>query len=191
MAFAQRQEKYYNFNDFLRWGMSENTELIDGTPYMMAPPSRRHQRILFALARQIADFLEDKPCEIYVAPFAVRLFEKKNDRPEDVDTLVEPDISVICDSDKLDDYGCKGAPDFIIEILSPSSKSHDRIVKYNLYQKAGVREYWIVDPEKEYILPFVLQDGVYIASDVEIKQEDQMPVKVLNGCVIDLKKVFK
>ena len=191
MAFAQRQEKYYNFNDFLRWGMSENTELIDGTPYMMAPPSRRHQRILFALARQIADFLEDKPCEIYVAPFAVRLFEKKNDRPEDVDTLVEPDISVICDSDKLDDYGCKGAPDFIIEILSPSSKSHDRIVKYNLYQKAGVREYWIVDPEKEYILPFVLQDGVYIASDMEIKQEDQMPIKVLNGCVIDLKKVFK
>ena len=191
MAFAQRQEKYYNFEDFLRWGMSENTELIDGTPYMMAPPSRRHQRILFALARQIADFLEDKPCEIYVAPFAVRLFEKKNDRPEDVDTLVEPDISVICDSDKLDDYGCKGAPDFIIEILSPSSKSHDRIVKYNLYQKAGVREYWIVDPEKEYILPFVLQDGVYIASDLEIKQEDQMPIKVLNGCVIDLKKVFK
>ena len=191
MAFAQRQEKYYNFEDFLRWGMSENTELIDGTPYMMAPPSRRHQRILFALARQIADFLEDKPCEIYVAPFAVRLFEKKNDRPEDVDTLVEPDISVICDSDKLDDYGCKGAPDFIIEILSPSSKSHDRIVKYNLYQKAGVREYWIVDPEKEYILPFVLQDGVYIASDMETEKEDQMPVKVLNGCVIDLKKVFK
>ncbi len=191
MAFAQRQEKYYNFDDFLRWGMSENTELIDGTPYMMAPPSRRHQRILFALARQIADFLEDKPCEIYVAPFAVRLFEKKNDRPEDVDTLVEPDISVICDSDKLDDYGCKGAPDFIIEILSPSSKSHDRIVKYNLYQKAGVREYWIVDPEKEYILPFVLQDGVYIASDMETEKEDQMPVKVLNGCVIDLKKVFK
>ena len=187
MAFAQRQEKYYNFEDFLRWGMSENTELIDGTPYMMAPPSRRHQRILFALARQIADFLEDKPCEIYVAPFAVRLFEKKNDRPEDVDTLVEPDISVICDSDKLDDYGCKGAPDFIIEILSPSSKSHDRIVKYNLYQKAGVREYWIVDPEKEYILPFVLQDGVYIAAE----KESQMPVKVLNGCVIDLKKVFK
>ena len=137
----------YNFADSLTWSDSERIELIDGEAYMMATPSAVHQEILMELARQLANFLEGKSCKVYPAPFGVRLFEGENHKPEDVDTVVEPDISVVCDKNKIDQRGCKGAPDFVIEIISPSTRRHDRFVKLNLYQRAGVREYWIVDPE--------------------------------------------
>ena len=132
---------HYTLADALTWDEQDRIELIDGAPVMMAPPSRAHQRISMELSRQLANYLEGKRCQVYPAPFAVRLFEQAGDRPQDVDTLVEPDISVVCDRNKLDDMGCKGAPDLIVEILSPSTQRHDRLVKYNLYQRAGVREY--------------------------------------------------
>ena len=137
---------HYTFADCLTWGENERIEIINGEAVMMAPPSRTHQKISGELFRQIANFLEGKKCEVYAAPFAVRLFEKDGDTPEDVDTIVEPDISVVCDHNKLDKHGCKGAPDLVMEILSPSTMRHDRFTKFNLYQRAGVREYWIVDP---------------------------------------------
>lgn len=93
----------------------------------------------------MANFLDGKQCRVYPAPFGVRLFEQNGERPEDVDTMVEPDISVVCDRGKIDKYGCKGAPDLIIEVLSPSTRRHDRLVKLNLYQRAGVQEYWMVE----------------------------------------------
>ena len=130
-----------------------------------------------------------KKCEVYSAPFAVRLFEEKDDRPENVDTLVEPDISVICDPSKLDDIGCKGAPDFIIEILSPSTNRHDKLTKFNLYQRAGVREYWIVDPVSKSVQVFVLEDGRYSAKDFG-SAEEKVRVNVLEDCEINLSQVF-
>lgn len=183
------KEERYTFADVLTWDEQERVELIDGASVMMAPPSRIHQKISAELGRQLGNYLEGKKCEVYAAPFAVRLFEKAGDRPEDVDTLVEPDLSVICDPNKLDDMGCKGAPDLIIEILSPSTQRHDRLVKYNLYQRAGVREYWIVDPAAESIQSFVLEDGRYTAAGFG-SPGDVLKVNVLDGCFIELSKVF-
>ena len=157
---------------------------------MMAPPSTEHQRIAGELYRQIANFLVGKKCQAFPAPFGVRLFSRQEDAPDDETGLLEPDITVVCDRDKLDKYGCKGAPDFIIEILSPSTQRRDRLEKYNLYQMAGVREYWIVDPERKMVLAVVLEGGKYPLPQV-YTAADKAPVTVLDGCVIDLAPVFE
>ncbi|MDO4177543.1 MAG: Uma2 family endonuclease [Bacillota bacterium] len=183
------KEEHYTLADALTWDENERIELIDGVPYMMAPPVREHQRILMELARQIGNYLAGKKCEVYPAPFAVRLFEQASDEPRNVNTMVEPDISVVCDPDKLDKIGCRGAPDFIVEILSPSTQRHDRLTKYNLYQQAGVREYWIVDPELQTVQVFVLEDRHFQA--FEFYNADAVAdVKALPGCRISLSDVF-
>ena len=186
---ALPQEKLYTLADVLAWDEQERVELIDGVPVMMAPPVRIHQLVLMELAAQLHDFLRGKKCAVYPAPFAVRLFERPGDGPEDVWTMVEPDISVVCDPGKLDDIGCKGAPDFIIEVLSPSTQRHDRFTKFNLYQRAGVREYWIVDPAGKSVQAFVLEDGHYTAKDFG-EAGDKIQVSVLKDCVLDLSEVF-
>ena len=183
------EETRYTFADCLSWKESERIELINGTAIMMSPPSRIHQEISGELFRQLANFLEGKKCKVYHAPFAVRLFEQNGDCPEDVDTMVEPDISVVCDQDKLDSRGCKGAPDLVIEILSPSTRRHDRLVKLGLYQKAGVLEYWIVDPENKSVQVFLLNKGLLLPEE-DYGQEDIAKVNVLDGCFVELSKVF-
>lgn len=133
--------------------------------------------------------MEDKPGEVFFMPLSTRLFEKDGDLPKNVDTYVEPDIILICDPSKLDDIGCKGAPDLIIEILSPSSKRHDMVTKFNLYRRAGVREYWIVDPDGKTVQTYILENGYYIAGDLA-SPGDKLPVNVLDGCIVDLAQVF-
>ena len=188
MALPAEKERY-TFADVLTWGENERIEIIDGEAVMMAPPSRIHQKIGVSITSQLYNFLEGKKCEVYPAPFGVRLFEKDGDSPDDVDTMVEPDISVVCDKNKLDKNGCKGAPDLVIEILSPSTVRHDRFVKLGLYQRAGVREYWIVEPETQTVQVYTLENGIlqprafYGAGDVA-------KVNVLNGCFVELGKVF-
>ena len=179
----------YSFADALAWDEQDRIEIINGEAFMMATPSARHQEISMELSRQLANFLEGKNCKVYPAPFGVRLFEQTGQRPEDVDTFVEPDISVICDRSKIDKHGCKGAPDMIIEILSPSSRRHDRLVKLNLYQRAGVREYWVVDPDNESVLVFGLDSNILKLQE-DYGREDVAKVNVLNGCFIELCKVF-
>lgn len=182
----------YTFADCLTWDENEHEhiEIIDGKASMMATPSRIHQEISFEIGQQLGNYLEGKQCKVYLAPFGVRLFERAGDRPEDVDTMVEPDISVICDRSKLDKYGCKGAPDMVIEVLSPSTQRHDQLVKLNLYQRAGVQEYWIVDPENRTVR-VLLQTGNGIFQTREVYgQEDVAKVNVLDGCFIELSKVF-
>ena len=179
----------YTFADCLTWSENERIEIINGEAVMMAPPTRIHQEILMELSRQLANFLEGKKCKVYPAPFAVRLFEKDGDSPENVDTMVEPDISVVCDHDKLDKHGCKGAPDLVVEILSPSTQRHDRLVKLDLYQRAGVREYWIVDPDSSTVQVFMLKDG-YLHPHEVYGEKDIAKVNVLDGCFIELSKMF-
>lgn len=189
MALPAEKERY-TFADALAWDDGERAELIDGEIYLMAPaPSRPHQKVSGEIFRQLANYLEGKKCEAYSAPFDVRLFEQDGDAPEDVDTVVEPDISVVCDPSKLDDIGCKGAPDLVMEILSPSTTRHDRFTKFNLYQRAGVREYWIVDPADRSVQVFVLEDGRYTAKDFGAAG-DKLCVNVLEDCTIDLSPVF-
>ena len=133
-------------DDIYRLPDGKRAELIDGQIYDMTPPRRKHQRVLSFLHLEIGNYIKSKggSCEVYPAPFAVFL---NNDQY----TYVEPDISVICDKDKLNEYGCNGAPDWIIEIVSPSSKQMDYFTKLFKYREAGVREYWIVDPQKNFI----------------------------------------
>lgn len=179
----------FTFADVLAWPDDERAELIDGKPVMMAPPTTAHQLISFEIGRQLGNYLEGKKCRAIPAPFAVRLFEKGGDSPEDVDTMVEPDISIVCDSSKLDKHGCKGAPDMVVEILSPSTQRHDRLVKLNLYQRAGVREYWIVNPEDKTVQVFILTNGLLLPHEVYDRQ-GVAKVDILDGCFIDLSKVF-
>ena len=141
-----RKLKYYTIDDIYALPEGERAELIDGQIYYMAPLNRRHQDIIFSLSRKIADYIEAKNgvCKVYLAPFAV--FLNEYDR-----NYVEPDISIICDSNKLNDKGCVGAPDWIIEIVSPSSRKIDYYNKLFKYRTAGVREYWVVDPDRKIV----------------------------------------
>lgn len=142
MALAR--EKAYTVEDIYYLPEGQRAELVDGQMFMMAPPTRKHQDIVFSLSRQIADYIDRKKgiCKIYPAPFAVFL-------NEDDKNYVEPDISVICDKDRLTDKGCSGAPDWIIEVVSQGSRRMDYMTKLFKYRTAGVREYWIVDPLKD------------------------------------------
>lgn len=151
MALPQ-QNKSYTTDDIYHLPEGQRAELIDGQMYMMAPPTRRHQQMLGALYRKIADYIDKNggSCEVDIAPFAV--FLNADDK-----NYVEPDISVICDADKLTDKGCTGAPDWIIEIVSPGSRRMDYYTKLFKYQTAGVREYWIVDPEKNRIIVYLFE----------------------------------
>ena len=187
MALAAEKE-YYTYADALRWGEGERIEIIEGEAVMMVPPNREHQEISGEIFLQLATYLKGKSCKVYHAPFGVRLFERGSDRPEDVDTLLEPDITVVCDPAKLDDQGCKGAPDMVVEILSPSTQRHDRLVKFGLYQRAGVREYWIVDPAARVVSVYTLKDGQYYAA--AYGAEDSIAVGVLEGCQVGLGPVF-
>ena len=184
------ENEHYTYADYLEWDGDERFELINGKAVMMAGPSSVHQDISMEISRQLANFLVGKPCKVYAAPFDVRLYEKDGDKPESVDTVVQPDVFVICDKNKIDKRGIKGAPDLVIEILSPSTQGHDCFVKLNLYQQAGVREYWIVDPESKTVKVLTLDDeGIYHISKA-YKPTDTVKVNVLNGCMIDLSKVF-
>ena len=187
---ALPQEKRYTYADLLTWDEDVRCELIEGVPVMMSPPPLRiHQDISGEIFLQIGAYLKGKICKVYHAPFGVRLFEQDSDSPEDVDTLVEPDLAVICDPGKLDKYGCKGAPDLVIEILSPSNRTYDRLIKFDLYQRAGVNEYWIVDPDKQVVLVHKLEGGRYPSPEV-YTSKDSVPVGVLEDCSVDLTAVF-
>lgn len=146
---ALPQERLCTIDDIYALPEGTRAELIDGYMYMMAPPSRKHQDIAGTLYRKIADYIDSKggSCKPYIAPFAVLL-------NPDSKNYVEPDISVICDKNKLTDLGCNGAPDWVIEIVSPSSRRMDYYTKLFKYRTAGVREYWIVDPDKNRILVY-------------------------------------
>ncbi len=167
------EEDYYNLPENVR------AELIDGQFYYMAAPSRVHQKILMFLSKTIANYIDSKngPCEVYPAPFAVKLFS------EDDKNMVEPDISVICDPNKLTDRGCTGAPDWIVEIVSPSNSSHDYIRKLNLYADAGVREYWIVNPDKKSIYVYHLEETQFETTAYTL--QDKIKVNIYDDLWID------
>lgn len=185
MASAFTQEKIYTEDDYNDLPENIRAELIDGQLYYMSAPSRIHQEILNFLNTEVNIYIRSRggSCKVYPAPFAVKLF---NDR----DDTVEPDISVICTPEKLTDRGCTGAPDWIIEIISPGNPSHDYVRKLNLYLDAGVREYWIVDPRSRTILVYYLkQDNT---DNFKVKQytfQDKIKVNIYEDFWIDFKEL--
>ncbi len=188
---AQNVEQHYTYGDYLTWDDDERWELIEGIAYNMTPAPRRvHQKIAGALYRKIADFLDDKPCEVYIAPFDVRLPQSAKETDSEITTVVQPDIVVICDKAKLDDAGCKGAPDLIIEILSPSTARKDLKEKFALYENRGVLEYWLVDPEAKTVMAFHLDQAGSYGRPTVYAMEDKIEVAVLSGLVVDLDVIF-
>jgi Uma2 family endonuclease len=188
---AEKLKERYTYGEYLTWDDGERWELIDGVPYNMTPaPSRRHQLIAVELTRQFATFLLDKPCQVYAAPFDVRLPEAGEAEAE-ITTVVQPDISVICDPLKLDDAGCIGAPDLVVEILSPSTSLRDHREKFNRYERAGVQEYWLVDPANRLVTVFTLgPDKKYGRAGV-YGGEDRISVRTLPGLEVELPPVFR
>jgi Uma2 family endonuclease len=152
--------KEYTYSDYLLWQFSERVELIKGFIKKMSPaPSRLHQDISLNLTIQLSSFFKGKFCSLYIAPFDVRLPVKNSKKNT---TVVQPDLCIICDENKLDDKGCNGAPDLIVEILSPNNSKHDVDTKFRLYQESGVKEYWMVEPTEKIVLVYTLQNDVYI-----------------------------
>jgi len=174
----------YSYRDYQKWDETKRYEIINGEVYTMSAPNLWHQRTLGDLFFQLKQFLNEKQCEVFVSPFDVRLFPKKD---ESDDVIVQPDITVICDKEKLSDgKACRGAPDFIIEIESPATKYMDRHVKKDLYLKAGVREYWIINASK--VFTYVLKNSAFIESEYKIKAsaKTEIPISILEDCTITL-----
>lgn len=184
--------KQYTYADYLTWQFNERVELIKGKIFRMSPaPLRVHQRIAGNLFTAIDRYLEDKSCEAYIAPFDVRLTNKRKSTPDNqVTSVVQPDISVICDKSNLDERGCLGAPDWIIEILSPGNTKKEMKDKFALYQENGVKEYWIVYPEYWQIQVFDLIGDSFVLRDMYM-DEEKIPAGIFNDLLIDTEKVFK
>ena len=184
-------EATYSYADYLRWSFEERVELIKGRLFRMSPaPMRSHQGISSVIGNEIFNFLKGNPCKVYYAPFDVRFPNQPNDSDAQTFTVVQPDICVICDHSKLDDAGCKGAPDLIVEILSPSTASKDLNEKYQLYEEHGVKEYWVVYPGEAVLEIYELQEGKYVSIGKFVK-EDIVTSKVLPGLEIKLLEVFE
>ena len=181
--------KSYTYADYLTWQFSEAVELIKGKIYRMSPaPANKHQAVSMALSRYLANFLYKKSCKVFAAPFDVRLTHTKEDKL--VTTVVQPDLCVICDVTKLDEKGCVGAPDFIIEILSHSTASKDIHEKFAIYEESGVSEYWIVLPNDQIVDVFLLENEKY-AFKGKYTRIDTVAVNTLPGLEIDLTDIFE
>ncbi|BAU27524.1 Uma2 family endonuclease [Aneurinibacillus soli] len=191
MSVPERDlKRTYTYQDYLGWSDDERFELIDGVPYAMSPaPSRKHQQVSGGLFGEFWSYLRDKSCQVYAAPFDVRLGVENETDDKEIN-VVQPDITVVCDKNKLDDKGCKGAPNLIVEILSPSTGKRDRWLKYKLYERAGVQEYWIVEPQNETIEVYRLLNEQYVLSGVYGK-EDKVEVGIFEDMTIDLDLVFR
>ena len=189
---AIKQDQVYTYGDYRTWPDDERWELIEGTAWnMSAAPTRFHQGILAGLLQQIKNYTDGSGCEIHAAPFDVLLPEIGETEEDDVTSVVQPDISVICDPGRLTDKGRTGAPDWILEILSPSTSKKDFNNKMTLYQKHGVKEYWIVDPGNTFVHVYLLGDKHEYPDAPDIHLKDAVvPCEVLKDLEIDLSAVF-
>lgn len=183
-----KQEQKYSYADYLTWNEDERWEILESVQYMQAAPSRIHQEISGELYRQFANYLQGKSCRVYHAPFCVRLDVEKND--SDIKNVVEPDITIVCDSSKLDEKGCLGSPDMIVEIISPSTGKKDKVTKFNKYEISGVKEYWVLEPEQKLVSVFLLQSNGRYGRPEMYTDEDKIKVSIFPELEIDLKAVF-
>jgi Uma2 family endonuclease len=186
MARLTAEEPRFTYGDYVQWSGDERWELYEGKAVLMSPaPSRGHQELLADLAYQVSSHLRDHPSKVYFAPFDVR-FPEGNEPDSEVATVLQPDLVVVCDPSKLDDAGCRGAPDWIVEIASPSTASRDRVTKRDLYEKHGVKEYWLVDPGDRSLLVYRFDPGTRrFDAGTSARRPAETPVGVLPTLVID------
>lgn len=181
--------KVYTYADYFKWKFDERVELIKGKIFEMSPaPSRKYQKIAGLIYARLFHFLENKSCEVYSAPFDVRLPVKSKEDKEII-TVLQPDVCVICDPKKLDDKGCLGAPDIVVEVLSRGNNSKDLKNKYEVYEQSGVQEYWVVSPQNQYVLVHILKDGKFELSPLKVAG-DVVTSSILPGFSLDIRELF-
>jgi len=180
----------FTYADYLTWPDEERWELIDGEAYDMSPgPEVQHQRIVVRLSTRFAVHLEGKPCQVFVAPLDVRPLATSDMSDDDVNTVVQPDLIIVCDKKKLEKRGVVGAPDLVVEILSPFTARKDISKKFDLYELAGVREYWVVFPNEQFIQVYRLVNGVYGRHQI-VEPGDVLEVPWLDDFKLDVAAVF-
>ena len=181
--------KQYTYADYLTWKFTERVELIKGWIHLMSPaPNVSHQTVSIKLSAMLYNFFENNKCNVFAAPFDVRLY-KKNIADEKVLTVVQPDLCIICDDNKLDKRGCIGVPDLIIEIVSPGNSKRELKTKFDLYQENNVLEYWVVNPLEKNIQQFVLKDKKFQLVHTFF-DDDKMDCKIFKGFTVTVKKIF-
>jgi len=182
-------DKVYSYADYLKWKFDERVELIKGHIFRLFPaPVPMHQDLTFQIHYNIYNYLKDKTCKVYSAPFDVR-FPRKSKEDKDIITVLQPDICVICDPSKIDNRGCLGAPDIVVEILSPGNNTKEMRNKYEIYEESEVKEYWIVSPENETFLVYVLKDGHFVPNRT-MAAGDIVTSTVLPGFSLNLEELF-
>jgi Uma2 family endonuclease len=179
-------QRAYAYTDFFTWPDDFRAEIVNGSVFTMAPPKIRHQDVVLEIAAQIKAFLKGKPHKVCVAPVSVRLFPQADGSDR---TVFEPDVVVVKDMSIVGEHGIAGVPDMLVEVLSPASAHYDRTVKYDFYERAGVKEYWIVDPDKKTVTVFLLRDGKYTSKTYQ--GSGTAALSVFPDCIIDLKAVFE
>jgi len=183
------QDSYYTYADYLTWQFDEMVELIRGKLFKMSPaPTMNHQEVSLNITRILDRYFEPKTCQLFVAPFDVRFPAKDNTA---TDTVVQPDLCVICDLKKLDQSGCNGAPDLVVEILSPGNTKKEMSHKFELYETEGVKEYWLAHPEEQWMIIYTLNKaGKYIGSKPFVPADGIIYSPLFKDLAIDLNKVF-
>jgi Uma2 family endonuclease len=181
----------YTYADYLKWKFEEQVELIRGKIFKMSPaPTSLHQQISRRLFLRIGNFLEKKSCQLFSAPYDVRLPVKNKKKDSEITTVVQPDLCVICDETKIDERGCIGAPDLIMEILSPGNTEKEMKLKFELYEEAGVKEYWVVYPSEENFAVFILNEkGKYDGAKIYAGNDRIKSISV-KGLIINLEDIF-
>lgn len=184
-----KENKKYTYSEYLTWPEEEKWEIINGEPYMQAAPSWQHQAISRELMLQFGEYLRNKTCQVFAAPFDLRLtYENEND--EDITNVYQPDLLVICDKSKLKGTGYYGVPSLVVEIISQSTAKIDRLLKFNMYEKAGVKEYWIVEPDAKIVSVFTLQENNKYGRPELYTENDNVEVSIFTDLIIELNAVF-
>jgi len=186
---AVKRERHFTYKDYQSWPDDERWELIDGVAYLMAAPNRPHQEVVGEIFSQLKAFLKGKPCRVYVSPFDVLLPAFEGQDEDEVDTVVQPDVAVFCDSEKLTYKGTTGAPDLAVEVLSPWTMKKDLSEKFRAFERSGVREYWVVDPAHRTLMAYV-RVGDRFGDGTLSQDAATVPSTVLAGFALPLAEAF-
>ncbi len=182
----------YSYSDYLTWKFEQAIEIFKGKIFPMASPSSTHQRVALRIINGLEKYLIAKPCELFIAPLDVRLYDRKKSLKADKDilTVLQPDLFIVCDLNKLEERGCLGAPDLVIEILSPGNSKREMKIKKELYEESGVREYWIVDPNHETVARFNIETEEKFGNPKMFSSDDELNSIIFPDLILDLNKVF-
>lgn len=187
---AKDLNKKYTYADYLTWDDEERWELIEGVPYCMTPaPLASHQHVSGEIFGNLWSFIKGKPCRAFAAPFDIRLTADSDTDDSSIENVVQPDISVICDEQKIDKRGCLGPPDVIIEILSPATAYRDETEKLKLYEQHGVKEYWIVNPDARYVMVYNIADNKF-GKPPYYTENETLTSPVLKGFTLELTDIW-